>query len=345
MNRKTEVMQGTLGLMVLKTLETMGPLHGYGIARRIEQISGNVLSLNYGTIYPALLKLEQEGCISSEWGVRTITEKQSITGSPEEDGSSSRRVQRAGNRRNRFSTASGARRGSAMRHLRAWIVRLCGLFTGERQDRKFAEEIESHLAMHIEDNLRSGMNPEEARRNAIIKLGGIDKTFETYRDRSRLPFVFDMVRNFRHASRSLIQTPIFTLVVVSTLALGIGANTAIFSAMHQLLLGSLPIENPEELAFVTTSKAPKVGSVWGTDSGGADYLFSYPAFRDLERQQQENLAELAGFRYTNTIVSHQNQAAQCRILMVSGRYFSVVRFAPFWVGRFFRLMMKGTAAP
>lgn len=215
-----------------------------------------------------------------------------------------------------------------MRHLRAWIVRLCGLFTGGPQDRKFAEEIESHLAMHIEDNLRSGMNPEEARRNAIIKLGGIDKTFETYRDRSRLPFVFDMVRNFRYASRSLIQTPIFTLVVVSTLALGIGANTAIFSAMHQLLLGSLPIENPEELAFVTTSKAPKVGSVWGTDSGGADYLFSYPAFRDLERQQQENLAELAGFRYTNTIVSHQNQAAQCRILMVSGRYFSVVRVRP-----------------
>jgi transcriptional regulator len=69
MSTKTDVMQGTLGLMVLKTLEAMGPLHGYGIARRIEQISGNLLSVNYGTIYPALLKLEQEGCISSEWGV------------------------------------------------------------------------------------------------------------------------------------------------------------------------------------------------------------------------------------------------------------------------------------
>ena len=69
MNNKTDVMQGTLGLMILKTLETMGSLHGYGIARRIEQISGNLLSVNYGTIYPALLKLEQEGCISSEWGV------------------------------------------------------------------------------------------------------------------------------------------------------------------------------------------------------------------------------------------------------------------------------------
>jgi PadR family transcriptional regulator, regulatory protein PadR len=66
---KADVWQGTLALMVLKTLESMGPLHGYGIARRIEQISGDLLSVNYGTLYPALLKLEQEGFIDSEWGV------------------------------------------------------------------------------------------------------------------------------------------------------------------------------------------------------------------------------------------------------------------------------------
>jgi transcriptional regulator len=66
---KSEILQGTLDLMVLKTLEAMGPLHGYGIARRIEQTSGQLLSLNYGTLYPALLKLEQEGSIASEWGV------------------------------------------------------------------------------------------------------------------------------------------------------------------------------------------------------------------------------------------------------------------------------------
>ncbi len=66
---KVDVWQGTLALMVLKTLDTMGALHGYGIARRIEQTSGNLLTLNYGTLYPALLKLEQEGSIASEWGV------------------------------------------------------------------------------------------------------------------------------------------------------------------------------------------------------------------------------------------------------------------------------------
>ena len=69
MAERTDVKQGTLALMVLKTLETMGRLHGYGIARRIEQISGQLLAINYGTLYPSLLKLEQEGYIASEWGV------------------------------------------------------------------------------------------------------------------------------------------------------------------------------------------------------------------------------------------------------------------------------------
>jgi len=68
MGGKTDVWQGTLALMVLRTLETMGPQHGYGLARRIEQTSGDLLALNYGTVYPALLKLEQEGYIRSQWG-------------------------------------------------------------------------------------------------------------------------------------------------------------------------------------------------------------------------------------------------------------------------------------
>jgi PadR family transcriptional regulator len=75
MGEKKDVWQGTLALMVLKTLDTLGPLHGYGIARRIEQTSGDLLAVNYGTLYPALLKLEQEGYISSEWGVSNNNRK------------------------------------------------------------------------------------------------------------------------------------------------------------------------------------------------------------------------------------------------------------------------------
>src|SRR6202050_4065079 len=76
MTDKSDVWQGTLALLVLKTLETIGPRHGYGIARRIEQTSGDLLSVNYGTLYPALLKLEQEGFIASEWGVSDNNRKE-----------------------------------------------------------------------------------------------------------------------------------------------------------------------------------------------------------------------------------------------------------------------------
>ena len=76
MGDKADVWQGTLALMVLKTLEILGPLHGYGIARRIEQTSGDLLSVNYGTLYPALLKLEQEGYIASDWGTSENNRKE-----------------------------------------------------------------------------------------------------------------------------------------------------------------------------------------------------------------------------------------------------------------------------
>ena len=75
MREKTEVRQGTLALMVLKTLDVLGPLHGYGIARRIEQISGELLAVNQGTLYPVLLKLEQEGAVESEWGISESNRK------------------------------------------------------------------------------------------------------------------------------------------------------------------------------------------------------------------------------------------------------------------------------
>ena len=79
MGDKPDVWQGTLALMVLRTLQTIGPQHGYGLARRIEQISGDLLALNYGTLYPALLKLEQEGYIRSQWEVLRTTGARSFT--------------------------------------------------------------------------------------------------------------------------------------------------------------------------------------------------------------------------------------------------------------------------
>src|SRR5271169_785618 len=137
-----------------------------------------------------------------------------------------------------------------MRQLRAWFIRFAGLFRKPRRERELAAEMESHLQLHIEDNLRSGMTPQEARRHALIKLGGLEQTKEAWRERKGLPFIETLLRDCRYAGRVLRKNPGFTFVVVFTLALGIGANTAIFSVLESQLWRSLPFPDAERLVDV-----------------------------------------------------------------------------------------------
>ncbi|MCW5559153.1 MAG: hypothetical protein KIT22_15150, partial [Verrucomicrobiae bacterium] len=137
-----------------------------------------------------------------------------------------------------------------MRRLRAWMMRFGGLFGQQRQDRELDEEIASHLQMHIEDNLRSGMTPEEARRQARIQLGGIEATKEACRDQRGIPWLESLWRDVRYAARQLRRNPGFTAVAVLSLALGIGAGTAVFSLVNGVLLRSLPVPSPQELRVI-----------------------------------------------------------------------------------------------
>ena len=137
-----------------------------------------------------------------------------------------------------------------LKSLRAWFLRLRGIFHKEQLDRDLRAELASHLEMHIEENLRAGMNAEEARRAALMKLGGIEQTKESVRDRRGLPVLESLFRHLRFGFRLLRKNPAFAAVAVLTLALGIGVNTAIFSVVYGALLAPLPYPNPDQLVMV-----------------------------------------------------------------------------------------------
>src|SRR5437867_1984952 len=170
-----------------------------------------------------------------------------------------------------------------MKRFREWMVRLGGLFNKRRKDRELDEEIESHLQLHIEDNLRLGMTPEEARRQAMIKLGGIESMKESYRDQRCLPVLETLWQDIRYGARMLRKNPGFTTVAVLTLAFGIGANTAIFSVVNGVLLRPLPYREPGKLVQL---RADRPGSP-STFIGSATFV-------DVKAQSQ-SLARVAAY--------------------------------------------------
>ena len=160
-----------------------------------------------------------------------------------------------------------------MRKLRALWIRLRGMGCAGRTDREFAAELESHLQIHVEDNLRSGMTPEEARRQALIRLGGLEQTQQAFREQATLPALEILLHDVRYALRQLRRSPGFTTVALLTLALGIGATTGIFTLVDAVLLKSLPVPHPEQLLLVKQS-----------DHTAEKTRVSYPFFLHVRRQ-------------------------------------------------------------
>jgi predicted permease len=196
-----------------------------------------------------------------------------------------------------------------MRRVRALAVRLRALFLRSRLDRDLAAEIDSHLAHHIDDNLRAGMSPEEARRHALLKLGGIAQVQERYRETRGFPTLDRLTTDVRDAARALLRARGFAAVAILSLAFGIGANAAIFSAVNGLFFKPLAVERPDRL--VSIARAPGFPTS------------SYPDFRDL-RDRNTVLAGIAAQRFSPVNLEAGQTARRSWGLLVSGNYFEML---------------------
>jgi macrolide transport system ATP-binding/permease protein len=137
-----------------------------------------------------------------------------------------------------------------MKKLRAILRRIIGVVPRQQQEQDFSEELASHLQLHIDDNLRSGMTADEARREALIKLGGIEHTKQTHRETRTIPFLETLLQDIRYALRQLRHSPGFSATAILMLTLGIGSSVAIFAFVDAALLKPLPYANPNRLVDV-----------------------------------------------------------------------------------------------
>ena len=210
-----------------------------------------------------------------------------------------------------------------MKGLRAFLLRFTGLFQKGRRDRELAAEMQSHLQMHIEDNLRRGMTPDEARREALIKLGGVEQTKETYRARRGLPMLETLAQDVRYGLRVLRKSPGFTAVAVLTLALGIGANTTILSVVSSMLLRKPPVPNPDGLLAVT-SKNPVYYPADPSLVSAADYL-------DW-REQASDFSGIAAASFDDFTISGQFTTEFVQGARISVNFLQIMEVQPI-IGR------------
>src|SRR5258708_38288481 len=153
--------------------------------------------------------------------------------------------------------------GDTMKHLRTALARFAALLTGHRaDDDALSEELQAHLDMQTAENVRRGMSRDEARRQAMLASGGLTQGAEAVRDQRGLPWIESIAADIRYALRTLRRSPAFTAVVVITLALGIGANTPIFSVVRGVLLKPLPHRHGQRLVYLPHSlDLPRVGDM------------------------------------------------------------------------------------
>lgn len=209
---------------------------------------------------------------------------------------------------------------------RAFVARLRASLGGRNAGHDFRAELESHLQHHVDDNVRAGMPPDEARRAAILKLGGVAQTLERHDDRRRLPLIDQVGQDVRYALRGFRRNPAFTAAAVLTLALGIGATTAIFSIVNAVLLRPLPFDDPERLVMI--------GAIGHGRSGSPQDVVSYPTFIDW-RDRSRSLVSAAAYADVSLTVGVDGRSELLPGKRVTPGFFEVLGVRPA-IGRLLR---------
>src|SRR6202453_707559 len=200
-----------------------------------------------------------------------------------------------------------------MRFLRRFFIRLSNFTTGRRADQRLQEEMAEHLALQAEENLRAGMSPAEARRQAALKLGSAEAIREHHHSEQSLAFVEILFQDLRFAVRMLLRSPGFSLIVIATMALGVGATAAIYSVIDATLLHPLPYPRPSEIVRVEAN-LPGVGA--------HDVGFSIPELRDLQNSGIFQYVSFCFFGSEN--VTGSAQPTHIAGATVSPSYFAVL---------------------
>jgi len=200
-----------------------------------------------------------------------------------------------------------------MRFLRRFLIRLSNFATRRSADQRLQDEIAEHLALQIEENLSAGMVPAEARRQARLKLGAAEAIREDHHAEQSLPFVENLFQDLRFAVRMLLRSPGFSLIVIATIALGVGATTAIYSVIDATLLHPLPYPHPSEMVRLEAN-LPGVGA--------HDIGISIPELKDLQNSGIFQYVSLS-FYGTNNLTG-STQPASISSKSVSPSYFAVL---------------------
>ncbi|MGH9449287.1 MAG: ADOP family duplicated permease [Terriglobia bacterium] len=212
-----------------------------------------------------------------------------------------------------------------MKKLRRFARRLTSWSRTESDEERLRAEIETHIALQTEDNLRAGLSPDEARRQAVLKFGAVEAIKDDYRYQRGLPFTETLLRDIRYALRRLRKSPAFTVTVVVILALGIGATTSIFTLVDAVLMKSLPVANPPELFRV--GKEARC-CYWGGYSQENEFsIFSYDLYKHFQDHTQ-GFAELAAFQAGESLLGVRRSGTRAAAQgypgeFVSGNYFTM----------------------